>query len=227
MDGIAIGTLILSFATAVVAMALPLAYPTTSPEIWRTLLWGGVIVFLISAVYLTISKLNLRGKKAEGLLEMKVAQGGKGGSGEIFGSGIVIAGDGGRVGAGGTGRGGDGGSGVVRGDGVIIGGQGGAVDGTHVWYPPAASPLERLGGSELNYGSTNYGQGGMSGSYLEKFNIVGQIRNDYFLAYAMPGKINASKIGDVPLDYLNDKLQEQGYPWRARIEGRWYLFFIP
>lgn len=77
----------------------------------------------------------------DGIKVVREGQGGKGGSGEIFGNnGTIVGGKGGNVGPGGTGRGGDGGGGVIHGDGgTIVGGEGGSVDGTNVWFPPAQS----------------------------------------------------------------------------------------
>lgn len=223
---------------------------------WLTAVLGTGAIFMIqwsSAIVLTPARIAVNGlagaitficltlamgwienKQVKGSNSMSTshegpqAQGGKGGSGEVFGDGVVIGGAGGRVGAGGAGRGGDGGGGVIHGSGVTIGGQGGSVDGAAIWYPPAASGFPAMmGGSEPDYGATLPGQGGMSPGYLEKFQIIGKIREYYFRSEGMNEKLLSSKLADVPLDFLNQDLEREGYLWRARIEGRWYLFYVP
>lgn len=162
-----------------------------------------------------------------------IARGGNGGSGEIVGgSGTIIGGRGGRVGAGGQGFGGHGGGGKIEGgNGLIIGGEGGSVDGTHIWYPPAQAGgkecLEEMGMAP-GWGEPWPGQGGMSGGYFEKHKIVADIRAEYFRAKGKPEKIEKRKIEDVPLKYMNAKLSEAGFDWRARIERKyWYLYYVP
>ena len=208
---------------------------TLARLLWNGLAGAAILVILTSAlnwVEIRQSKspeaAMARSTTSTGV-EQPQAQGGKGGGGEIFGSGTVIGGAGGRVGAGGTGRGGDGGSGVIHGNGVVIGGQGGPVDGTEIWYPPAASGGDVMPGGwwEPDYGAILPGQGGMSPGYLARFQVATEIRQDYFAAIGMNEKLKSSKIGDVPLEFLNKQLKEKGYPWRARVEGRWYVFFIP
>lgn len=161
------------------------------------------------------------------------AQGGKGGSGEIFGNnGTIIGGMGGRVGAGGVGHGGDGGGGTIHGDnGTIIGGEGGSVDGTNIWYPPAQSGyIEHLEseGKTPDFGVQYPGAGGATAGWLQRQQIVVKIREKYFEKTGQDSKIKASKIEDVPLDYINKELKEAGYPWRARIDKKyWYLYYVP
>lgn len=162
------------------------------------------------------------------------AQGGRGGSGEIFGNdGRIIGGRGGRVGAGGQGRGGDGGGGVIHGNGgVIIGGEGGSVDGANIWFPPAqsgyASVMQEWTGQTPDFGVQLPGEGGATPGWLERQDVVKKIREDYFKANGQEEKIEASKVDDVPLDYINQQLEKRGYPWRARVERKhWYLYFVP
>jgi hypothetical protein len=161
------------------------------------------------------------------------AQGGKGGSGEIFGNnGIIIGGKGGNVGPDGVGRGGDGGGGVIHGDGAtIIGGEGGSVDGANIWYPPAQSGyiqyLESQGKTP-DFGVQQPGEGGATSGWLERQQVVSKIREEYFKNKSQDAKIQTSKIEDVPLKYINEKLKEAGYLWRARIEKKyWYLYYVP
>lgn len=160
-------------------------------------------------------------------------QGGEGGSGEIFGNnGIIIGGKGGNVGPGGVGIGGAGGSGVIHGDGgTIIGGEGGSVDGTNVWFPPAQSSyiqyLESQGHTP-DFGVQYPGAGGATAGWRQRQQTVVKIRDEYFRKIGQEAKIKSSKIEDVPLEYINERLKEAGYSWRARIEKKyWYLYFVP
>lgn len=165
------------------------------------------------------------------LIPSPVAIGGKGGSGEIFGNGTVVGGAGGHVGAGGTGRGGDGGGGVIHGDGIIIGGEGGSVDGTDIWYPPAQSAYIKYledQGQTPDFGIQYPGAGGATEGWIQRQQVVTEIREKYFKDMRQADKLKSSKIGDVPLDYVNNALANVGYPWRARIDKKyWYLFYIP
>ena len=162
---------------------------------------------------------------------MPIAEGGRGGSGEIIGSGTIIGGRGGRVGFGGAGRGGDGGGGVIHGHGLIIGGEGGSVDGTDVWYPPAQSGyIESLlsQGITPDYGVQYPGAGGATPGWLRREEIVRQIRENYFRENGNTEKLSKSKITDVPLEYINEKLSSTGHPWRARYDREyWYCFYVP
>lgn len=161
------------------------------------------------------------------------AQGGKGGSGEIFGNnGTIIGGKGGSVGPGGVGHGGDGGGGIIHGDGgTIIGGEGGSVDGTNIWFPPAQSAYIQFlesQGQTPDFGVQYPGAGGASGGWLQRQQVVAQIREEYFKKLGQAAKLQSSKIEDVPLEYVNQRLKEYGHPWRARIEKKyWYLYYIP
>lgn len=160
------------------------------------------------------------------------AQGGKGGSGEIFGNyGTIIGGNGGDVGSGAVGRGGDGGGGFIHGDGgTIIGGDGGSVDGTNIWFPPVQSgyiqSLESRGLTP-DFNVQYPGAGGATAEWLQRQQVVVKIREEYFKKTGQEAKIQSSKIEDVPLEYINEKLKESGYPWRARTEKKyWYLYFV-
>lgn len=166
-------------------------------------------------------------------LRRDIAEGGRGGSGEIFGrNGTVVGGKGGNVGLGGVGRGGDGGGGVIHGDGgTIIGGEGGSVDGVDIWFPPAQSSFTQFLESEgktPDFGVQYPGAGGASGGWAQRQAVVAKLREAYFNEKGQISKIQSSKIEDVPLDYINAKLENAGYPWRARIERKyWYLYYVP
>lgn len=163
-------------------------------------------------------------------IEQHAAQGGCGGSGEIFGNGTVIGGQGGQVGFGGQGRGGDGGGGVIHGNGLIIGGAGGSVDGSRVWFPPARSGFDYFlaqQGQTPDWGVMYPGYGGMSAGYLERHRIVTEVRATFFQRENKLEKLSSSKIDDVPLEYVNSQLDVKGLDWRAKVDGQWYLYYIP
>ena len=178
---------------------------------------------------------NISGVAAPAISEVAPkAQGGQGGNGEILGKGgTIIGGKGGNVGAGGVGRGGDGGGGVIHGEGgTIIGGEGGSVDGTNIWYPPAQIRLESNASNRRartpDFNIQYPGAGGATGGWLERQNVVVKISEEYFKKNKQEAKIRSSKIEDVPLTFINEKLKEAGHPWRARIEKKyWYLYYMP
>ena len=200
-------------------------------------------VAAIAAAGLTWALWEIRGKERAGEPASVTAsqtdqpiqgRAGRGGSGEIFGNiGTIIGGKGGRVGAGGTGRGGDGGGGVIHGDGgVIVGGEGGSVDGVNIWYPPAQSAYIQMvleaQGQTPDFNVQYPGAGGASGGWLQRQQVVVKIREEYFKKTGQEAKIASSKIEDVPLDYINEKLKEGGYAWRARVDRKyWYLYYVP
>jgi hypothetical protein len=169
----------------------------------------------------------------DGIKVVREGQGGKGGSGEIFGNnGTIVGGKGGNVGPGGTGRGGDGGGGVIHGDGgTIVGGEGGSVDGTNVWFPPAQSGfIQHLEsqGETPDFDIQYPGAGGATVGWLQRQQIVVKLREEYFRQTGQETKIRSSKIEDVPQEYINEKLKEADYPWRAGIEKKyWYLYYVP
>lgn len=166
-------------------------------------------------------------------LPNEIGEGGKGGSGQIFGNnGTIIGGKGGHVGFGGVGRGGDGGGGLIHGDGgTIIGGDGGSVDGVNIWFPPAQSgyiSLLESQGQTPEFNVQYPGSGGASGGWGERQDIVVKLRAQYFTRTGQVHKISSSKIDDVPTDVLNKMIEQAGYPWRARIDRKyWYTYFIP
>jgi len=209
---------------------------TNDLQIW--LFWAGIGGLILLFVLLVIRTITGSGKDTTKPLLMGI--GGTGGSGTIIGGGgTIIGGRGGNVGAGGIGRGGDGGGGTIdaRGTGLtlhhalIIGGEGGSVDGTNIWYPPAQSGYIQMletQGQTPDFNVQYPGAGGATTGWLERQAVVVKIRERFFREHGEEPKIDSSKIGDVPLEYVNAKLQEADYPWRARIENKyWYLFYIP
>jgi hypothetical protein len=161
------------------------------------------------------------------------AQAGAGGSPVAIGNNnTVIGGPGGNVGIGGAGRGGDGGAGIHHGDGgTFIGGEGGSVDGKNIWFPPAQSGYIRYlesQGETPDFGVQYPGAGGATAGWLQHEQIVSKIREEYFREHQQEAKIQSSKIEDVPLAYINKKLETSGHSWRTRIEKKyWYLYYVP
>ncbi len=165
---------------------------------------------------------------ASGAHHQLTSGGGKGGNAKVEGNGIAIGGPGGRGGK--YGKGGDGGSAEVKGDGLAAGGEGGSVDSDNLWCPPARSgyeiAMEQLG-QPIDPKMRQYGRGGMSSGYLMRYNITEGIRSDYFKDNRLDAVNTIENVTAVPLDYVNQRLAEMGYDWRARIVKLDYEFYIP
>jgi hypothetical protein len=121
---------------------------------------------------------------------------------------------------------------VIHGDeGTIIGGEGGSVDGINIWFPPAQSGFIQYlesQGETPDFGVQYPGAGGATGGWLQRQQVVVKIREEYFNKTGQEAKIQSSKIQDVPLEYINERLKEAEFPWRARIEKKyWYLYYAP
>lgn len=119
---------------------------------------------------------------------------------------------------------------MVNGDGLAAAGEGGSTDTDTVWYPPARSgyevAMEQLG-KPIDPKMRRYGRGGMSGGYAEKYEIVERIRGDYFASTGASSVDAVEGVAAVPLDYVNRRLAEIGFAWRARIAKLDYEFYIP
>lgn len=225
-----------------VAIGSPQSLRERLKRVWpQYLMIGSAVLFFVGLVgFLQINVtppekiiVSVSDEVAMPTKPMFEGQGGKGGSGEIFGNnGTIIGGKGGNVGPGGVGRGGDGGGGVIHGDGgTIIGGEGGSIDGTNIWFPPAQSGyIQHMEsqGQTPDFGVQYPGAGGATGGWLQRQQIVAKIREEYFKNAGQEAKIQSSKLEDVPLGYINERLKEAGYSWCARIEKKyWYLYYIP
>jgi len=156
--------------------------------------------------------------------------GGKGGDASVIGSGLAIGGPGGHGGS--VGRGGEGGSARVVGNGIAAGGEGGSVDSNTLWSPPARSGYEIATaaiGERIRPFMRQFGRGGMSPGYAERYRIVEKIRADYFAANHSTPKSPMEDINAVPLDYVNEKLATMNVNWRARLvnNGLDYEFYVP
>lgn len=141
--------------------------------------------------------------------------GGKGGSGTATGNGNVIIG--GRGGDGGAfGVGGAGGSGDIQGDnGLIIGGNGGHA-GT--WDGrggrPARSPMYGIGPTSI----WKFGQGGRGASdpeHLRRIELLAAIRQEYCNEFPDDTPWISAGIDQVPLAWINKRLEELGEQWRC------------
>jgi len=161
-------------------------------------------------------------------LTVENGSGGKGGNASVKGSGIAIGGSGGHSGK--YGRGGDGGSATLDGDGIAVGGEGGSVDSDVLWHPPARSGYEigmESSGQPIDPKMRQYGRGGMSAGYAYRYEIVEEIRSDYFTKNNKKKVSALEDVGAVPLNYVNERLSAKGVNWRARIKGLDYEFYIP
>jgi hypothetical protein len=156
------------------------------------------------------------------------SDGGRGGNAKVEGSGIAIGGPGGKGGK--YGKAGDGGSAEVKGEGLAAGGEGGSVDSNNLWYPPARSGYEIASeqfGRPIDPKMRQIGRGGMSPGYLVRYNIAESIRSEYFRINRCDPVSALENVTAVPLDYVNRRLVEMGYDWRARIAKLDYEFYVP
>ncbi|OFA02617.1 hypothetical protein DUGA2_34670 [Duganella sp. HH101] len=150
--------------------------------------------------------------------------GGEGGSGTINGNrGVIIGGRGGDGGVAGTG--GKGGGGVVNGDdGLIIGGDGGScptADGRG--GRGARGPTERVGFETYLWGFGRGGSGANNPEYDARIEALRTFRMEYMTRF--PGDapyINAG-IEQVPVDWINQRLEETGKDWRVTIGKDGYI----
>ncbi|MTK63758.1 MAG: hypothetical protein F8N15_04360 [Methanobacterium sp.] len=73
-----------------------------------------------------------------------------------------------------------------------------------------------------------FGRGGMSPGYLARYQLVEQIRGEFFQANNTAPVDAVENVNAVPLDFVNRRLEEMGVNWRARIvRGLDYEFFVP
>lgn len=165
---------------------------------------------------------------AAGEHHQTLSGGGMGGNAKVMGNGVAIGGSGGRGGK--YGQGGKGGSAELTGDGLAVGGEGGSVDSDNVWYAPARSGYEIAReqlGQPIDPQMRKYGRGGMSPEYLARYNVVENIRLEYFKNNSLNYIDAIENVAAVPLDYVNQYLAELGHNWRARIVKLDYEFYIP
>jgi hypothetical protein len=193
---------------------------------WAQTIGGGVVVLFVGWLAKRfLVKPDARGKGES----VNSGQGGQGGNAKVVGSGIAIGGPGGHGGK--YGRGGDGGGGEVQGDGIAAGGAGGSADGDDLWCPPAQSGYDALmaaTGQPIEPKMRQYGRGGMSPGYAFRYNIVEQIRREYFETYQKQPENALENVNAVPLDYVNQQLAAMDVNWRARVvRGLDYEFYVP
>lgn len=141
--------------------------------------------------------------------------GGPGGSGTIIGSGgTIIGGKGGDAGV--SGVGGKGGDGFISGDnGLIIGGDGGNAGtpdgrGGRRTQGPTEKPNFPTSEWPFGYG----GAGANAPEYDRRLQVLIKIRSEYKKAF--PGDVIFIKAGidQVPLRWINKRLEELGEKWR-------------
>jgi hypothetical protein len=99
-----------------------------------------------------------------------------------------------------------------------------------VWRPPARSGyeiyMEKMGKTPDPY-MKQFGRGGMTAGYAEKFQLIDHLRSDYFRSHSKTPESILANIDAVPLDYLNTTLETMHETWRVRIVSDQYEFFIP
>ncbi|MGJ7496318.1 hypothetical protein ACSFA8_14680 [Variovorax sp. RT4R15] len=149
--------------------------------------------------------------------------GGAGGSGTATGNGNIIIG--GRGGDGGPfGVGGNGGGGELNGDGgVLMGGNGGhagTADGRG--GRPARSPMYGVGPTSF----WKYGQGGRGASdpeHLRRLDVLAAARSEYIAEFPDDAPWIHAAVDQVPLAWINKRLEENGELWRCAECGGLYV----
>jgi hypothetical protein len=149
--------------------------------------------------------------------------GGSGGTALVMGSRSIAVG--GRGGSGGVGRGGDGGDGIVKGDdSLAIGGDGGDAgtpDGRG--GRGARSPMERAGGPTKMW---KYGRGGSGANdpeYDRRIGVLREIRREYLHDFPDDVTYIEAGIDQVPISWVNKRLEELGERWRITMGQGGYL----
>lgn len=150
--------------------------------------------------------------------------GGEGGGGTIFGNGGTVIG--GRGGIGGVaGVGGKGGSGFIVGDGgLIIGGDGGScatADGRG--GKGGRGPTERLGFPTITWG---IGRGGALDDHPEydrRIKLLALFRSEYLAKFPHDAPYIDAGVDIVPIDWINQRLIEQGESWQIEFGENGYL----
>ena len=143
-------------------------------------------------------------------------RGGRGGSGYVTGDrATVIAGKGGRGGAGG--RGGDGGSGYVSGNDAFIkagdggdapqpGGQGGR---------GARGPLDMFGTPSHLWGAGRGGRGAGTPEFIRLGTVLSRVCREYSERFPQDAPHIDAGLEQVPTDWLNQRLAELGERWQV------------
>jgi hypothetical protein len=161
---------------------------------------------------------------SENLNKRGTGRGGEGGGGTIVGDrGTIIGGHGG--GGGTHGIGGKGGSGFIQGnDGVIIGGDGGSCpsrDGRG--GKGARGPTERLGFPTQLWGFGRGGAGPNHPEYDRRITLLRTVRTEYQAKFPERVPFIESGVEPVPVDWINQRLQELNEGWRVETGPQGYL----
>ncbi len=161
---------------------------------------------------------------AVNLNKRRGGKGGDGGGGTIIGNrGAIIGGQGGDGGTEGTG--GKGGSGFIHGDdGLIIGGDGGSCatpDGCG--GRGARGPTERFGFSTTTWGFGRGGSGTNHPEYNRRIELLNTIRTEYLDKFPEDVPFIEAGVDHVPVDWVNQRLEELGKNWRIEMGSRGYI----
>lgn len=147
-----------------------------------------------------------------------IGAGGSGGGGTILGDrGTVIAGRGGSGGV--SGSGGHGGSGFILGDdGLIVGGDGGdAATADGRGGRGAVGPLERANGPTHLWPIGRGGVGANDPEYDRRLMILKRLRAEYADAFPERVPFIDAGVDQVPVAWINKRLEETGEPWRVEM----------
>jgi hypothetical protein len=175
-------------------------------------------LYHLERVAAVLDRSDLEGIRRQylGIVRDSNGRGGDGGSGTIVGDrSVVVGGRGGRGGV--SGRGGDGGSGTVIGDdGLVIGGDAGdAVSADGRGAGGGRGPTERYG---FNTSLWGYGRGGRAADapeYTRRIELQTRIRAEYLDRFPDDARYIAAGIDVVPVDWVNQRLDELGEAWHA------------
>jgi hypothetical protein len=161
---------------------------------------------------------------ASNLNKRSAGIGGDGGGGTIIGDrGTIVAGRGGDAGL--SGRGGNGGSGFIQGDdGLIIGGDGGSgatSDGRG--GRGALGPTERFGFSTAVWGFGRGGSGHNAPEFDRRVALISKYRVEYKQKFPERAPYIDAGIDPVPIDWINQRLVEEGEQWAVMCGPQGYL----
>jgi hypothetical protein len=177
-----------------------------------------VIVIAIVLIYW-----DILGREARLRGELATGPGGKGGKAKVVGR--KSGAEGGSGGEGGAGPGGEGGDAEVTGDNSFArggdGGNAGQWDGRG--GRRTMSPGERL---NLPTATWRYGYGGAGANapeYDRRLNVLTTLRQEYFETFKDDARFIHAGIDQVPVRWINKRLEELGEAWRVELRDGGYV----
>jgi hypothetical protein len=185
----------------------------------RRTVWRIVVpCFLTAICTLFLSSTIPLATRSENAGLVQAGQGGSGGNvGSISGERLHVAtGKGGVGGCGGVGGAG-GGTDDVNGKDISIqtgqGGDAGGCDGRGARRAP--SPAEMQGWPTQMWTFGYGGQGGDAPTYTHRLEILTRIRREYMKAFPFEIKYLDAGVQQVPINWVNKRLEELGETWRV------------